>query len=250
MTRPLRTLVMSDLHFEFHADGGAQFVESLDPTGIDVLVLAGDIAVADGIGPALSLFAKRFSDAKVLYVHGNHEFYGTSRNFVVAETLAVVAAHSNVAWLDCDVATVDGVRFLGAPLWFRPNGRAPKHELSDFRMIDGYERWVYAECQRAIRFFGELQPGDVAISHHLPAHASVASQYVDSPFNAFFLCDIEPLIREKRPSLWVHGHTHSSVDTRVGDTRIVCNPFGYVRREQNALFNERLVIDVGGADAS
>jgi predicted phosphodiesterase len=34
---------MSDLHFEMHADGGAGLIRELDPTGVDVLVLAGDI---------------------------------------------------------------------------------------------------------------------------------------------------------------------------------------------------------------
>jgi predicted phosphodiesterase len=44
--------LLSDLHFEFHADHGQSFVESLDPRGVDVLVLAGDIAVGDGIADA------------------------------------------------------------------------------------------------------------------------------------------------------------------------------------------------------
>jgi hypothetical protein len=29
------------------------------------------------------------------------------------------------------------------------------------------------------------------------------------------------------PRLWVHGHTHSSHDYRVGRCRVVCNPRGY-----------------------
>jgi hypothetical protein len=36
------------------------------------------------------------------------------------------------------------------------------------------------------------------------------------------------LILKYKPALWIHGHTHSSVDTYVGGTRIVCNPRGYV----------------------
>jgi predicted phosphodiesterase len=38
--------IMSDLHFEMHADGGAGLIRELDPTGVDVLVLAGDITMA------------------------------------------------------------------------------------------------------------------------------------------------------------------------------------------------------------
>jgi predicted phosphodiesterase len=82
----MRLQLLSDLHFEFHRDGGRSFVDSFDPTGIDVLVLAGDIAVAEGIPHALALLCERFRDATVVFVHGNHEFYGSDRNFVVAIT--------------------------------------------------------------------------------------------------------------------------------------------------------------------
>jgi predicted phosphodiesterase len=61
----MRLQLLSDLHFEFHRDGGHAFVDSLDPTGIDVLVLEGDIAVADGIPTALALLCERFRDAAV-----------------------------------------------------------------------------------------------------------------------------------------------------------------------------------------
>jgi hypothetical protein len=54
-----------------------------------------------------------------------------------------------------------------------------------------------------------------------------------SPLNAFFLCDLEVLMRSRAPALWLHGHTHENVDVLVGTTRVVCNPFGYARREEN-----------------
>jgi len=31
----MKLLIMSDLHLEMHADGGAEFIRSLDPTGVD-----------------------------------------------------------------------------------------------------------------------------------------------------------------------------------------------------------------------
>ena len=30
--------------------------------------------------------------------------------------------------------------------------------------------------------------------------------------------------------VWMHGHTHSSVDMEIGQTRVVCNPRGYSRQ--------------------
>jgi hypothetical protein len=42
----MKLQIMSDLHFEMHADGGAELIREVDPTGVDVLVLAGDITMA------------------------------------------------------------------------------------------------------------------------------------------------------------------------------------------------------------
>jgi|CXWL01.1.fsa_nt_gi predicted phosphodiesterase len=243
----MRLQYLSDLHLEFHADDGASFVASLDAAGVDVLILAGDIAVAEQIGPALARFCAHYADAMVVYVHGNHEFYGTTRDQVVAMTRAACERHPNLRWLDGDVTEICGTRFLGAPLWFPDPGpaRAPKMAMNDFHAIQGFENWVYNENARTIRFFEQhLRAGDVVVTHHLPAQACVAAPWKGSSLNAFFVCDLERLIRLRRPRLWVHGHTHESVDLVVGHTRIVCNPFGYVPRELNAGFQDSAVIEV------
>jgi hypothetical protein len=78
----------------------------------------------------------------------------------------------------------------------------------------------------------------------LPHDRSVAPQFRGSPINVFFLCDQEHLITKRKPALWVHGHTHSSMNHHVGPTQIVCNPFGYVADELNAAFDEHTKIDL------
>ncbi|MFO0611466.1 MAG: metallophosphoesterase [Polyangiaceae bacterium] len=235
--------ILSDLHFEFHADGGRSFVADLDPTGTDVLVLAGDIAVGDGIAPALDLFAARYSRAEIVYVHGNHEYYGTTREAAVEVTRGACARHANLHWLEQQTIELRGTRFVGATLWFPYDERVHplRGMLNDFHKIEGFEAWNYEANASAARFLErEVRPGDVVVTHHLPVRASVAEQYKDDPFNAFFLSDVEPILHAKRPRLWIHGHTHASVDVVVGDTRVVCNPFGYVRHELNAAFRADL----------
>lgn len=107
------------------------------------------------------------------------------------------------------------------------------------------ETWVY-EANRRLRALlsEELAEGDVVVTHHLPSRRSIAPRYRHSPLNCFFLCDQEELIVERRPALWLHGHTHSSVDRQIGSTRIACNPFGYaVAGGLNSGFIDRLVIE-------
>jgi Icc-related predicted phosphoesterase len=243
----MRLQLLSDVHSEFHADGGRDFVRSLDPEGVDVLVLAGDIAVGPGIVSALSLFCERYREATVVYVHGNHEFYGADRASVVGWTREALRGNGNLVWLDGSVVEAGGHRFLGGPLWFRhdPAAASVKRGMSDFSEIRGFESWVYEENTRMLRLLeSDLREGDIVVTHHLPTHQSVAAQYAGHPLNAFFVCDVEALIRERKPLLWMHGHTHASIDRVVGVTRVLCNPFGYAQWELNSGFEERLVVEV------
>jgi predicted phosphodiesterase len=243
----MRLQLLSDLHFEFHRDGGRAFVDSLDPNGVDVLVLAGDIAVADGIPDALQLLCQRYHAASVVYVHGNHEFYSSDRETVHALTRAAREANPNLVWLDVGMAEIAGHRFLGAPLWFARHAdeNRLKRGMTDFSEIRGFESWVHPENARSIGFFEEqLRPGDIVVSHHLPSQKSVAPRYAGHPLNPFFVCDLEALILERRPRLWLHGHTHNSVRTKLGETTLLCNPFGYASVELNPEFVDRLVVDI------
>ena len=243
----MRILVMSDLHVEFHEDAGASFVASVDPTGIDVVVLAGDIAVSTEIPATLGLLCRHFRGAQVLYVHGNHEFYESSIAEVQELTRQVARRQRNLRWLETRTVNFRGQRFLGATLWFPHDQRTVpnRQRLSDFFEIQDFESWVYEQNRRTVHWLRRVvRAGDVVITHHLPTPRAVAQRFVDNPLNSFFVCDVEDVIEEQRPALWVYGHTHESADFRIADTRLVCNPLGYVGAEQNANFDTRCVIEI------
>ena len=96
--------ILSDLHLG---------VGALEPprTDANLVVLAGDIA-----RPAAAVsWAQRFGKP-VLYVLGNHEFYGGSLDGTVAEFRRLCAGTA-VRLLDDEAIVIDGVRFLGSTLW-------------------------------------------------------------------------------------------------------------------------------------
>lgn len=239
----MKILVLSDLHLEFHRDDGKSFINSLD-NNVDLLILAGDITKSKLINYVLTLFCQQFK--QVIYVHGNHEFYDSSRPEVISHTKEACENNKNLIWLDNDVTEINGIRFLGTPLWF--DNRFPKsykRMINDFSLIKNYEDWVYAENDKAVRFLrSEVREGDVVITHHLPSFRSVHSTYTNHPLNCFFVHDVEDIIRTNKPKLWIHGHTHFSFDYQLGDTRIICNPFGYLRHEQNSEFFEMKVVEL------
>lgn len=248
----MKLRVVSDLHFEFHADHGETLSTEVTSGEFDVLIVAGDLASYQLLSHAICLLAEK-TDKPIVYVAGNHEFYGADRRRGMDAIRGMGRLFPHFHALDGEVFEHDGVRFLGAPLWFAKS-TAPTWAMNDFTQIDGFASWVYEENARHRAFFREnLRAGDVAVTHYLPAKESVHPEYRGSPLNPFFLCDMEPVIRRTKPNLWVHGHTHKSrmyyvpkpekshLDRR--STRVLCNPFGYVRVEENPDFDPCLTVE-------
>lgn len=241
----MRIRPISDVHTEFMRDHGQSFIEGLRSDDVDVLVLAGDICLAEQIPYVLGMFCAKFRH--VVFTAGNHEFYGSTREEVLAQIAVASAANLNLHHLDKSMVEIDGVRFLGAPLWFGRTDK-PKSGMNDFRAIKGgFTHWVYKESDEAVEFFDcEMREGDVVVTHHLPSYKSVAKEYAGSSLNVFFVRDIEAILLKHKPALVIHGHTHASADYQLcPGTRVVCNPFGYLRFEQNPRFDEELVLEVG-----
>jgi len=237
----MRILCLSDLHFEIYRHTADKFIRKLS-TPADVLVLAGDIVGGWQAPTLLKLFCQKYKH--VIYVHGNHEFYSLNRPTVLQFMEQAVRGNPNLHWLDCNSIEIDGVKFHGTPLWFKEAPLAPKHLMNDFTKIQDFESWVYEENHRAVEFLTEaVQPGDVVVTHYLPCKASLHPKYEAwSALDPFFLCDIEGLIQVSKPALWFHGHTHSSFDYQIHDTRVIANPRGY-GRENIAEFRTDKVVD-------
>jgi Icc-related predicted phosphoesterase len=115
--------------------------------------------------------------------------------------------------------------------------------ISDHRWISGFEQEAPRE-HRAFETFlkQELKSTDIVVSHHAPSNDSISPCFVGTPMNHWFITpEMEDLIVERKPRLWVHGHVHSCWDYRIDQTRVVCNPRGY--DGEGVDFNPQLVLD-------
>jgi Icc-related predicted phosphoesterase len=76
----------------------------------------------------------------------------------------------------------------------------------------------------------------VVVTHHAPSSESVAECYKhDTLMNGAFYSDLSDFILDRpQIKLWTHGHMHNVSDYMMGDTRVVCNPRGYIKYEQRA----------------
>jgi len=246
-----RLLIHSDVHTEFHRDDGESFFSTL-PREADILVLAGDITVVRMMNSALRQACDLFRD--VVYVIGNHEAYRSSIHRALDAAKKCEAALTNLTVLEAEEAIVQGVHFVGGTMWFReqrPDTLVNARFMNDFHLIneflgspDGERPSVYDYNERCVDFISENMTQDsVVVTHHLPSAKSTPKMYEGSPLNCFFQCDMEQPILASQPQLWIHGHTHSSCDYKIGATRVVCNPFGYVPNDINS-DHKNLFVDV------
>lgn len=250
--------ILSDLHLEF---------SSFDPikTDADAIVLAGDIwKGAQGIQWA----AETFPGKVIVYVPGNHEFYGKERANTLA-AMRIVARECGVHLLDNDElilgVSLGGVRILGATLWtdFELHGADEMswsmHEarrcLSDFRVIHEGSDSLFSPMhsvklhQQSLAWLKDKlnEPFDgetIVVSHHLPSKLSVAERYKNDALSACFASNLDDLFG--RMDMWIHGHTHDNFDYVANGTRVICNPRGYVtyRGTENVDFDPRMVVEV------
>jgi Icc-related predicted phosphoesterase len=253
----------------FHSDLHLEFCDWLPPAAqADVVVLAGDIHNgARGIEWA----RRRFPDTPILYVPGNHEFYGGELQAVLG-AMHKAARRFSVELLDGAEVDLGGTRFLGATLWtdFALRGSAPAQLggamasalcfMNDFRLIRYGEHGLFRP-EHARRIHQQqlewltaklAEPFDgatVVVSHHLPHPGSISSKLAKGLLSPAFASDLSHIVRPPI-SLWIHGHMHDSCDHRVNGTRIVCNPRGYLPHEPNPAFDPARVIEVGTVPAS
>ncbi|HUM10707.1 MAG TPA: metallophosphoesterase [Myxococcaceae bacterium] len=243
----MRIQPVSDLHLEFDEDHGERFALSLPVLG-DVLVLGGDIVPLRGrdqVRKVLGWFCSRFPE--IVYVPGNHEYYRTSPAWGAATLAACARGLSNLHVLDPGVAEIGGIRFVAATLWFplTPDEETYRSFVADFALIRHFVPWVHQTHAAQLAFLEQtIRPGDVVITHHVPHPRSIAPQFAGDPLNRFFVAeDTAPLLERSGARLWIHGHTHTTFDYRVGETRVVCNPRGYPG-EPGTSMNPELVIEV------
>lgn len=264
----MRLWIFSDLHLDAHPEAES-FLGFPDA---DLAVVAGD--VHRPMWQAVQWLADRVAPhMPVLFVPGNHEFYGGSVEGCTKRGLAAAAAVDGVCLLVDDVVQFGGVRFFGSTLWtdyalgaVDRAGRDREIEIAHAMNTAGsklmdhvaiatddsmLERWQPEHARAAHlasvrRIEALLSDGfdgsTVIVSHHAPHPASIGRDYAGSRLNPAFASDLGGLIWDRQPTMWIHGHVHNTAAYSIGGTQVVCNPRGY--GDENYAFDPSLVVTV------
>ena len=218
----------------------------------------------------------------VLFVPGNHEY--DAQDFDQAHArLRATCDRLGLTWLERETVVLQGVRFVGTTLWTdfdalatstpRPGKPSPgqanvnaltqqlKAREKAFRAANYYlkktqttrggvpmlaeqVRELGLECQRWLR--AALAPPyagpTVVITHFAPSLRSADPRYGHVPGTAGFCNALDDLLPWAQ--LWLHGHLHAPSDYVHQGCRVVANPLGYARKNEQAAFKGQLILEV------
>jgi Icc-related predicted phosphoesterase len=269
--------LLSDLHLEIHPN----FEPAIAATA-DVLVLAGDIGSYQSGSMLLDhqdsdFGLARFSPRQdlaawpvpVFFVPGNHEYDGMP--FEEAhQRLQETCERLHITWLHQRVKIFKGVRFIGCTLWSdfealvpaqgpltqQLKAREKAERAADFYLrktgttLEGQPFLSDAVRLKAIEDQAWLaqalsEPFDgttVVITHFAPTLKSADPRYGLTPGTAGFCNALDHLM--PKAQLWLHGHLHCAHDYVHLGCRVVANPLGYAKKNEQVAFESQKVLQV------
>lgn len=238
----MKVSILSDLHI----DKNREFPNVGEG---NVLILAGDIFEIRCYAECKPILTDFFTQCQqnydeVLFVAGNHEFYGSyiDESFGILRNLIPEKIHIlENGFFDHP----EGVRFVGSTFW-TDFGNNPLYEWAAQRGMHDYKRirkhggplltsdikkihnsslhWLETQLNE------NLGKPHVVITHHAPSFLSADPRYGRSndDLTFAFMNRLDMMIQNQlNITHWVHGHIHHKSDYRIGNCRVMANPYGY-----------------------
>lgn len=230
----------------------------------DILVVAGDIE--DGTTAIKGLQKLSSASRPVVVVFGNNCVRGERIDLLEERAKELSQPEIGFHVLHRRSVILHGIRILGAILWtdgnYIPEGvtRESAHTQCASKGYDKSEESpgvpfsFQGSMREHIKDLSFLQREldtpfkgpTVVVTHHLPSPECADRRFKSSPAATAYASFLNDRLFEQC-DLWLHGHTHSSVDIQKGRCRIVANPRGTSKelgKWGNPDFKERMILEV------
>lgn len=266
----MKIQLLSDIHNEFLRNGqkvpGHKWSGVIPESDAEIIILAGDIDTGTK-GAEWAISESERLAKNIIYVLGNHEFYGFEYSSVKQKIIKLCEG-TGVYCLDPDVFIQDEVRFIGTTLWtnYKADIRVPQdlamfyvdkaltdHRVIKFKSGNAYRRFKPADALaihlKELRWLEEQlnRPHNgktVVVTHHGPHPVCQHPAFPVSEMSTAFHSDLGGLIEKHDIDLWVYGHTHANLDEVIFDTRIISNQAGYPGENVRG-FDASFTVEIG-----
>lgn len=245
---------------DLHIDMGLTGIDTSNPDGADVLILAGDVGEVGYITTsdiALEFFNK-LSDSyrHVIWILGNHEFYYgqfyDTRDLL--ESWIFRNDLNNITILENEIFELQDSVIFGGTLWTSIDNENPlsmmrvQGSMNDYYNI--YTSWVdtYGSKPKLrpedtiaahkisrdamVEFIKTPYPGKkkIIVTHHAPSSKSVNEVFRDRHDNGAYYSPLDHLFESEHCDVdfYIHGHMHIPSEYILGDhTQLMTFPRGY-----------------------
>lgn len=260
--------ILSDLHLEFTENTFEIERDELDKD--TCLILAGDIHVGRQATKRIREWAKGFK--YIIYIAGNHEYYNNVVEYVNTEIENELCDLENVFFLSRQTGSYveleDDYVIWGDTLWTSLTDPYEfnldyfiRNAMNDFRIISRinygsgktvkfdpdcwryYHKKSFKDLLNVLKIFHNKKV--IVVSHHAPSEQSSSSRFRGTQLQPAYFTPLEGIIcNHPQIKLWVHGHMHNTSNYKIGETTVVCNPYGYAGYETNPDFENNFKIEL------
>ena len=249
----MKLQILSDLHLEF-GSGNPKISRKAD-----ILIFAGDITTKPKDSLNFFKWVRKQTEAPIVYILGNHEFYYQVWPTVISKYAEIANKISNFYLLDKDKIQIRGIAFLGTTMWTDFDNtrriKAIEQAMNDYYVISkptggtisphdilneftSSRNWLEQELNQPRK--GPI----VIITHHGPSFQGVQEKYKNSNINGAFFVNLDDIITNRGPDLWIFGHTHFHCKFKLGKTQLIANPRGYPKEKLTSGFKEKLLMEI------
>jgi predicted MPP superfamily phosphohydrolase len=228
---------LSDLHLE-HLRTYSSISEYISGISVDedldVLCLTGDIwSAVDSKMVSLAVKGFRRFAKEIVYIPGNHDWYGTgeslNRSNVLRHIQDTWGVHVLSRFTQMGV-NLNGQHFCGTTLWYpkNPTTEAIVRIWSDNSSIASHRKWWPEEfLQEEIALSREVQAGSIVLTHMLPSFQLVYPAFAGNLYNPVYVSPVEDILQYQEPKIWFFGHTHNKIHKKLWNVDCYSNPIGY-----------------------